>query len=706
MSFCGLCYNRRAMNLQSKVSEFNRVGQVLAKRLRHLGVETVEDLLFFFPFRYEDFERITPIGELEEGQAITVKGIIEVIANRRSSRKRKMLTEAVVTDGEEQIRVIWFGQPFITKTLKAGDEVYLSGKVSTDMLGSVLVSPSYEKARAEKTIHTARIVPMYHTTSGITHKQLRFLMRQAIEILHKHPIEDWVSEDIRKKAKLIDLHTAIQSIHFPDSAAARTKAEKRLKFDELFVLQLRAEMIRQSLKLQKAEAIEFKEKEIKEFVASLPFELTNDQKIAAWEILQDIGKDIPMNRLLEGDVGSGKTVVAALAMYNVVLLNKQAALMAPTEILAKQHFASLCEVYEETIRIALVTSSGVEFSGLQCEATSQKERRSFLIDAIKTGKVDILVGTHAILNEDVRFKNLALVIVDEQHRFGVEQRRKIREESGNSDTTPHFLSMTATPIPRSFALTLYGDLDISIIKQMPSGRKSIKTRVVDPHNRSKAYGFIGDQIKEGRQVFVICPLIEETGKDVSAEKKTVLQEYKKLSEQIFPDLRISYLHGKMKAKEKDKVMKEFAQGNIDILVSTSVVEVGVNIPNAAVMVIEGAERFGLAQLHQFRGRVGRSTHQSYCFLFSGSDSKGVQDRLRFFEHTTDGFTLAEYDLEIRGPGEVYGTSQSGMMNFRIATMRDVEVIKLARDTARSIDFESYPELKKKVEEWETKVHLE
>lgn len=697
------------MDLQSPVSALHRVGGVLGKRLKQVGIETVKDLVFYFPFRYEDYRAVTAISELMEADGITVKGKIELIASRRSPRKRKMLTEAVVSDGTEQLRVIWFGQPYISKTLKVGDEVYLSGKVKSDMLGVQMVSPAYEKIRDDAdTTHTARIVPMYHLTNGITQKQMRFLMTQALTVLKKEGMEDWLPNELKQKAQLVELTEAIELIHFPADDKQRIVAERRLKFDELFVLQLRSEMIRQSIKDTRAPLISFKEKEIKEFVSALPFELTRDQKVAAWEILQDIARAAPMNRLLEGDVGSGKTVVAALVMYNIALNNFQAAIIAPTEILARQHFESLQSMYGETIRLALVTGSVVELVNVESHEKTKKGKREELYSLVQEGKIDILVGTHALLSEHITFKKLGLVIVDEQHRFGVAQRKEIKQQSEGSRTVPHFLSMTATPIPRSFALSLYGDLDISIIKQMPHGRKEIKTRVVDPHNREKAYQFIREQIKEGRQVFVICPLIEETGKSGAGlvEKKTVLAEYKKLSEEIFSDLKVEYLHGKMKAGDKEKVMQKFANGGIDILVSTSVVEVGVDIPNASVMMIEGAEHFGLAQLHQFRGRVGRAEHQSYCFIFTDSDSEKTLDRLSYFEKNSDGFALAEYDLQTRGPGEVYGTAQSGMMNFRLATMRDIGIIKLSRELARGIDFEKYPSLAGKVREWETVAHLE
>ncbi len=591
---------------------------------------------------------------------------------------------------------MWFGQPFLTKNLQVGDEIYLSGRVSSDMLGVQMVSPMYERGTAGA--HIARIVPMYPLTAGITQKQLRFLISQVIPLAKE--VEDWLPEDLRERVDLMPLAEAIRAIHFPETLDEVKHAERRLKFDELFVLQLRAEMIRQALKRSVAPALAFQEIEVKEFVAGLPFTLTNDQKVAAWEMLQDMQKTEPMNRLLEGDVGSGKTVVAALVMYNAVLSGAQAAIMAPTEILAKQHMVSLAGLLPEQ-RLALLTSSEARAVNVELNEKTKKGIEEEVKQKIATGHVDIVVGTHALLTRDVQFHNLGLIVVDEQHRFGVDQRKILKEKSGNPDVTPHFLSMTATPIPRSFALTLYGDLDVSFIRQKPAGRKEIKTRLVAPHHRQKAYDFIRTQVQQGRQVFVICPLIE-----AADEKKSVMTEFKKLSTQIFSDLHVAYLHGKMKPKEKDEVMAKFVTGTVDVLVSTSVVEVGVNILNASVMMIEGAERFGLAQLHQFRGRVGRAEHQSYCFLFTDVSSQEAQKRLAFFEKTTDGFALAEYDLQTRGPGDVYGTTQSGMMQLRLATMRDVDLIKVARDVARGVDFEKYPTLKAKVQEWETTVHLE
>ncbi|MFH2018430.1 MAG: ATP-dependent DNA helicase RecG, partial [bacterium] len=695
------------------------------------------DLLYFFPFRYEDFSRVALIAELMDGENVTIKGKIEVLGNKRSWKKGKMITEALVSDSSGSVRVVWFNQPYIAKVLKPGDEIYLSGKVKSDMLGPQFASPAYEKSNRDETTHTARLVPIYPATEGLSQKQIRFLVSQVLPLAEK--ITEWLPEEFLEKNDLVPLPASLKGIHFPVDEIDLKKSTERLKFGELFLLQLKAELTRREKMAVVAPALSFKEKEIQEFVKKLPFTLTKTQKVATWDILRDIKKTVPMNRLLSGDVGSGKTVVAAISMLDAVLNGYQAVLMAPTEILAKQHYDSLCKLYEGSdVKVGLLTRSqalNFQFSISNLQSISNdsvNKRKKSLIKEIKDGQVQIVVGTHALLSEKVEMKNLGLVVVDEQHRFGVEQRKMIK----NKGKGAHFLSMTATPIPRSLALMIYGDLEVSTINEMPPGRKPIITRLVESHNRQKAYDFIRAQIKQGRQAFVICPLISnpatcnaqcDNGQDdtgctlrvtryastVSDEKKAVLSEYEKLSKTIFPDLRVGFLHGKLKPTEKEKIMDNFSTKGgknhvTDILVSTSVVEVGVDIPNASVMMIEGAEKFGLAQLHQFRGRVGRSSNQSYCLLFSDSLSKKAEERLKFFEKTLDGFKLAEKDLSMRGPGQVYGTLQSGLMNLRLAKLTDTDIIKKARETAKTIvaDLNNFPSILRKIKEWEGNVHLE
>ncbi len=703
------------MNLSTSISELNRVGKTTARSLHRLGIYKVRDLLYWFPFRYEDFRRLVPIGDLHPGELVTIKGKIELLGNKRSWKRRTNITEGLVTDDTGSVRVVWFNQPFIAKNLKPGDVVFLSGKVRSDMLGAQLVSPTYEKADKETTAHTARLVPIYPTTSGITQKQLRFLIAQVIDLVKDIP--EWLPDEILEGSDLVPMGDALHGIHFPVDEKDLHAATARLKFDELFLIQLQAERARAQIKIQPAPPLKFFENEIKDFVAHLPFALTKTQKISAWEILQDLSKPHPMNRLLSGDVGSGKTVVAALALYDAVLNGYQAVFMAPTEILAMQHFQTLNKLLADKMAIGLLSQSQqltplADLSNLS-PAKSRQEWR----EQIKNGKLQIIVGTHALLSDEVKFRKLGLVIVDEQHRFGVDQRKVIKEKGEGA----HFLSMTATPIPRSLALTLYGDLELSIINELPPGRKKILTRLVEPSKRMAAYDFIRQQVKGGRQVFVICPLIEATEKETTGdefvpinyftpdtEKKSVMSEYKKLSQKVFPDLKVEFLHGKLKGSDKEAIMAKFKAGQIDILVSTSVIEVGVDVPNASVMMIEGADRFGLAQLHQFRGRVGRSVHQSYCILFTDSNSKTALERLKFFEANHDGFKLAEKDLEMRGPGEVYGTTQSGLMNLRIATLADKDIIKIARSAAKLIieNLAKFPRLVKKIREWEESVHLE
>ncbi len=468
-------------------------------------------------------------------------------------------------------------------------------------------------------------------------------------------------------------------------------ARRRLAFSELFLRQLKSQMIKKEISERQAISIKFQEAATKDFVGGLPFQLTDDQKKAAWEIIQDLGKARPMSRLLEGDVGSGKTVVAAMAMLNVVINKKRAALMAPTEILAEQHFNSLNNLFKNSeFKIGLLTGT-----------KKIKDVNEF----------DIIVGTHAIIQKKVNIENLALAIVDEQHRFGVNQRQQIIDFNKKDDSVPHFLSLTATPIPRSLALAIYGDLDLSIIKTLPKNRKPIITKLVKETERQKAYNFIREQIKSGRQIFVICPLIDESD---NLETKSVKAEHKRLAEEIFPEFKIGLLHGKMKSADKDAVMKSFSNKEMDILVSTSVIEVGIDVPNASVILIEGAERFGLAQLHQFRGRVGRSEHQSYCLLFPSKEennSDKTMDRLGALEKYNDGFMLAKIDLKMRGAGEIYGDTQSGFPELQIASLFDYELIKKSAEEAAAIikidsDLRAHPLLREKLGEWEDKIHLE
>ncbi len=684
------------ITLNTEISQLSRVGKTTAKKLAVIDIRTVHDLLFYFPYRYDDFSQVTPIDKLQVGERANIVGQIELIQNKRSWRKRMYVTEALVSDASGEIKIIWFNQPFIGRNLKSGDKVSLAGRVDSDFTGLLLSSPAYEKITTGGTVHTQGLVPNYHLTANLTQKQIRFLIKQIIILTDAVP--DWLPAETIKRQRLLSLGAAIKKIHFPKNWRDIEAAKTRLAFNELFLIQLRSQLIKREIQNAHAPQIIFSAKETKEFVASLPFSLTPAQKKSAWEILQDIDGNKPMSRLLEGDVGSGKTVVAAMAMLNVFLNGKQSVLMAPTEILAEQHYNTICQLLaKHQAKIGLVTRNNrimnYEYRIMNEGKNNKKIARNSLF-IIRNS--DIIIGTHALIQEKISFKNLALAIIDEQHRFGVEQRQTLIKESGNK-LTPHLLSLTATPIPRTLALAIYGDLDLSIINQMPTGRKPILTKVVPEKKRTAAYNFIRQQINAGRQVFVICPLIDISDK---LGVKSVKAEYKKLNEIIFPDINVGMLHGRLPAAEKKNIMADFKNNNIKVIVSTSVVEVGIDVPNATIMMIEGADRFGLAQLHQFRGRVGRSEHQSYCFLFTDNDSAKTLQRLSAMEKYNDGFALSKIDLKFRGPGELYGLSQSGFPELQIASLFDYALIKRTHEEVTVVTpyLNKYPELAKKIKE--------
>ncbi len=687
--------------LETPISRLDRVGLTTARKLRILGLETVEDLLWHLPFRYDDYSQQVKISDLLPGQTVNVVGDVLLLQNKRSPKKRLNITEALINDETGQIRVVWFNQPYISKNLKEGDRVSLAGKITEDYLGLQMNGPIYEKVYGSgQGVNTQGIVPVYHLTNGVTEKQLRYLIKQVINLTKE--IADWLPTDIQKRHDLLKLKQALQLIHFPRNQADLEVARKRLGFDELFLVQMQAQLIKSELEQNLAPKIVFNEEKIKEIVKGLPFELTKAQRQATWEIIKDLEKDSPMARLLEGDVGSGKTLVALMSLYNVVQSGYQGCLMVPTEILANQHFATAKKLLEPLgVRVGIWTGS--------------KKSKDKAKDGLQIiDDLDIVIGTQALIQPKVKFKNLALVVIDEQHRFGVDQRKMLLANSGLPvSCVPHLLSMTATPIPRSLALALYGDLDISIINEMPANRKIIKTKVITEGERKNAYEFIRGQIKDGRQVFVICPLIDANDE---LGVKSVKEEFERLNTHIFPDLPIGLLHGKLKAKEKDEVMRQFKDKETVILVSTSVIEVGVDVPNATIMMIEGAERFGLAQLHQFRGRVGRGDYQSYCFLLASPDASGNIRRLKAMEAYHDGFALSKIDLKFRGPGEVYGTLQKGFFNLKIASLFDLELMKIAKAEAEMIAEEIktkeqrfsaiYPELAAQLGHWDKRVHLE
>ncbi len=664
-----------SIRLDTPVGELKTVGKTLVKRLGYLGLHTVEDLIYYLPYRYDDFQNTVSIDTLKQDQVVTVTGKVMMIQNRRGWRSRKSVTEALLEDDTGSIRIFWFNQPYLSRSITQGDAIAVAGKVREDSIGLLFSAPQYEKMQPGKTgAHTGRLVPVYSTTAGVTVKHLRYLVTQSLSAIDQ--IDDWLPGHIRTQHKLISLQDALRTIHFPKDQSELEAARRRLGFEELFPILFSSIINAQTYQSAKAIPLAFDESRIKAFVDALPFTLTADQKKTAWKIIQQMQESAPMRRLVQGDVGSGKTVVAALASWHAITNEKRVMVMAPTEVLARQHYVSFQKLFASfPVSVAFLSSAHAYcYDG----TTDHKRTKASLKKAIAQGKVDIVIGTHAVLQPDVVMPEVALTIVDEQHRFGVNQRQALLQKS--LGVTPHFLSLTATPIPRSFALLLYGDLEVSVIGTLPAGRKPIITRILTQKNRTKAYQFIRKQLNTGRQAFVICPLIDESD---SLEVKSVTAEFEKL-QQEFAQYRVVMLHGKMKSDQKQQIMDTFASGETDMLVSTSVIEVGVDIPNATVMVIEDAHRFGLAQLHQFRGRVGRGEHQSYCFVDADAAQAAALERLSFFEQTLDGFALAQHDLATRGPGEVYGKAQSGFLQFTIARLSDMVLLELTQEIAQKM----------------------
>jgi len=650
-------------------------------RLEKLGIRTFYDFLFHLPSRYEDYSVVSKIADIQPGETVTIQGqVLEIKTNYMRGARIRTMQKALITDGTGTIELTWFNQPFLTKAILPNSTISASGKA--DRFGRSrtlsLQSPEYEiLTNNNQPIHTGRLIPVYPETQGVSSKWLR---RQIYTILtqHQHELTEYLPDSLIDQQHLMNFPEAIREIHFPKELETAQKARDRLAFDEFFLMQLSAKKRRTEWqKKQKGIQFEIKKQQqtIQKSIDSLPFTLTSAQQKALDHIMQDFQKETPMNRLVQGDVGSGKTVIAAIAMYAAYLNGYQSVLMAPTEILATQHFKTIAKFLEPFgVNVALVTGS----KKLEAKQT-----------------YDILIGTHAVLSEKIQFDQLGLVVIDEQQRFGVEQRSIIRQKG----TNPHLLTMTATPIPRTVALTMYGDLDLSYLNEMPHGRKQIKTWLVPPEKRNAAYDWIRKQIKEtDSQTFIICPFIEPS--ETMQTVKAVNHEYLRLKKEIFPDLKLGLLHGKQKAKEKDEILKQFRDGDFEILVATPVVEVGIDIPNATIMMIEAAERFGLAQLHQLRGRVGRGDKQSYCLLFTESKSTQTSTRLKAMETTHSGAELAELDLKLRGPGNLYGSAQHGIPKLKAATFSDTELIQKAKFAADAVfsKLETYPLLENKLKQ--------
>jgi ATP-dependent DNA helicase RecG len=696
------------MELDLSVSKLGRLTKRNLTALRSMGIESVRDLIFYFPSRHEDFTRTVPIAAAPIGEHVTVVAHVVKVRVRRSFRRHISMTEAVLEDESGSVTALWFNQPYLTDLLSVGGSYRFAGKLTETKMGRRLINPLYESADKDVSAYAAPLVPVYPVSAGISQHTVRRLVLAGREAIDR--LDDHLPAMLLKEYRLAPLGQALTGIHFPRTTAELADARRRLGFDELFRLQLFIGRQRHDHRGHRAAVIPFDAAAVRRFVSGLPFVLTEDQRVSAYEILRDMAKDTPMHRLLDGDVGSGKTAVAAIAMSAAVSAGFQCALMAPTEILARQHFETIRGFFSDGgPSVALWTNSYKRsVSGGSVIDAKNKTQAGHLRDDIAAGGIGIIIGTHALIEETLSFAALSLAVIDEQHRFGVRVRQLLCQKSGLPGIEPHLLSMTATPIPRSLALTVYGDLDLSLLRQKPKDRKPVMTRIVPPRGRTMAYEFIRKEIAAGRQAFIVCPLIDPSD---SLGSVSVMEEYECLSHGEFAGIPMAALHGKMTSEEKERVMRDFLDRRTLILVSTSVVEVGVDVPNASVMCIEGAERFGLSQLHQFRGRVGRSEHQSFCLLFPNSLSPATAERLGAIVATNDGFILAEKDLELRGPGDLLGKVQSGFPPFRVASLGDAVLIKEARQAAEAVlaadpELERHPLLRDNLEAVRAEVHLE
>ncbi len=730
------------MELHDKLEEKFRLDVNQKKALHRLKIFSVADLLFHFPVRYSDMSEVKNIGELIPGDIATVYGKVSKLKIKKSFRTKIPMAEGEIEDLSGKIKITWFNQAYLAKMIKNGDNVKLTGKVTQGKNGTYLANPEFEKMPdmpidSHDTLFTKNDIPntgfsypIYIETRGITSKWFYHAIEKILKEHTLDDLEDYIPDDILKKYHLPTLKTALIWIHKPKNKNDAESARKRFAFEEVFCIQLERQHDKFEYRKNKSFQIKPEKKNVEDFLKTFSFSLTNSQKKSTETILADMAKNFPMSRLLEGDVGSGKTAVAATASYVTVnqrpqdktgklqsFGNLQVAYMAPTEILATQHFESFIEYFKHLpINIGLITGSGCRKfpaktigpagSGVNWTTIS----RAQLLKWVANGEIPILIGTHALIQKTVKFKNLALVVIDEQHRFGTAQRRKLVRKD---NIAPHLLSMTATPIPRTLALTIYGDLDLSLLDEMPAGRKQIITEIITTQKREETYEKIRQELKNGRQLYVICPRIFEPDpeKELALNVKGAVAEAKILKTKVFQEYEIGVLHSKMSKEKKEKVMREFTEGKINILCATSVVEVGVNVPNATIIIIEGAERFGLAQLHQLRGRVIRSTHQAYCYIFAEAKSDKTISRLKALKTAKNGFELAELDLILRGAGELGGTKQWGITDLGMEAIKNIKMVEAARTEAVRLieedpELTQYPLLKQKVHEKAGEFHFE
>ncbi len=724
------------MKLSDKIQEHFKTDILQKKALERLGLSTIQDMLFYFPFRYTNISEFRHINTLEEGELVTIIGKVSNLKIKKGFKSKIPMGQATISDITGSINIVWFHQPYLAKMLKENSTVKVTGKVSfSNSYGKTLNNPEISKEdvlpidlsdtlfkQTEDISHFG--FPVYTETRGITSKWIYHTINKILKQDFVKNIEDYLNPEILKKYNLPSLYSALVWIHTPQKKEHAEIARKRFAFEEVFFIQLSRQQERKKYEDLFSYKLEIKQKEINDFISRFPFSPTNSQNNVIKTILDDLKKDKPMSRLVEGDVGSGKTFIAATIAYAVIknrpagqnFGNIQVAYMAPTEVLATQLFENFVKYFEHTgISIGLITSSGCrKFPSKTAGWENGKQIKTWtsisknqLLKWVKNGEIPILIGTHSLISKSVDFEDLGLVVIDEQHRFGTNQRMKLAKKEGHS---PHYLSMTATPIPRTLALTIYGDLDLSVLDEMPAGRKKVITEIVSENKRESAYDKIREELKTGRQLYVICPKIENDD-DNSLDLKSVSSEAKRLKKEVFPEYEIAIMHSKMSKQKKEQVMKDFENHKIDILVSTSVIEVGVNIPNATTIIIEGAERFGLAQLHQLRGRVIRSTHQSYCYLFANAKTEKTLDRLKALTKAANGFELAEIDLQLRGAGILSGDKQWGVSDLAMEAMKNIKMVEAARSEALNIieeDFEikKYPKLKKALEDKNLILHFE